>query len=236
MVRVLVCMVGPCVEAVVQPRLRMDLLQDMAGSTAAAAARALDHRRQKAQNLPWSKNVETFTKLNLTDFFSIPFSSRVWWSSAFGQLQIYKCADFRFLHREREFQLYCWSRCDWTFLPFLSSTWRLEHTGEAWATLLSDDDAVANEAARPTEGINKIWRLKKAEQRPKERDEKGIWYFTVHLRKIEMTLFLQFHVLSMSDVLPVWAETRLRAALKTNIRSHIWLYIYIQYVHIHTYK
>ena len=58
--------------------------------------------------------------------------------------------------REREFQLYCWSRCDWTFLPFLSSTWRLEHTGEAWATLLSDDDAVANEAARPTEGINKI--------------------------------------------------------------------------------
>ena len=64
MVRVLVCMVGPCVEAVVQPRLRMDLLQDMAGSTAAAAARALDHRRQKAQNLPWSKNVETFTKLD----------------------------------------------------------------------------------------------------------------------------------------------------------------------------
>lgn len=55
-------------EAVVQPRLRMDLLQDMAGSTAAAAARALDHR--------------------------------------------------------------------------------LEHAGEAWATLLSDDDAIANEAAR----------------------------------------------------------------------------------------
>ena len=136
--------------------------------------------------------------------------------------------------REREFQLYCWSRCDWTFLPFLSSTWRLEHTGEAWATLLSDDDAVANEAARPTEGINKIWRLKKAEQRPKERDEKGIWYFTVHLRKIEMTLFLQFHVLSMSDVLPVWAETRLRAALKTNIRSHIWLYIYIYSMYIYT--
>jgi hypothetical protein len=50
----------------------MDLLQDMAGSTAAAAARALDHRRQKAQNLPWSKNVETFTKLNLTDFSLYP--------------------------------------------------------------------------------------------------------------------------------------------------------------------
>ena len=27
---------------------------------------------------------------------------------------------------------------------------RLEHAGEAWATLLSDDDAIANEAARPT--------------------------------------------------------------------------------------
>jgi len=55
-------------EAVHQPRLRVDLLQDMAGSTASAAARALDNR--------------------------------------------------------------------------------LEHAGEAWATLLSDDDAIANEAAR----------------------------------------------------------------------------------------
>ena len=31
-------------QAVHQPRLRMDLLQDMAGSTASAAARALDNR------------------------------------------------------------------------------------------------------------------------------------------------------------------------------------------------
>ena len=59
-------MVGSCVEAVVQPRLRMDLLQDMAGSTAAAAARALDHRRQKAQNLLWLWSINVEYSRNLT--------------------------------------------------------------------------------------------------------------------------------------------------------------------------
>eukprot|EP00913_Durusdinium_trenchii_P001043 g958.t2 len=41
-------------EAVLQPRLRMDILQDMAGSMAAAAARALDVRLAQSQQEAWA--------------------------------------------------------------------------------------------------------------------------------------------------------------------------------------